>query len=998
MKTPLLFSVTFACFLHSATLHAQPLLWSKTTSHSYQDSAGLSKEVAPEKMLLSAISLTQMANALSAAPLERIDGKYVKGAPFSFLLPDGTMLPTAVVESPIWEAKHAAQFKNIKTYSLSDPTGKASRGRITVTPEGVSGILFSDSGDVYINPVVNKEPGAHALYFTKDASVSMPLCGIKAGADETRSQNSEEDAPVSDCGKRTYRFAIAATAEYTAWAGGQANALTYITVSINNVNAIYERDLNIKFNIIAPNSILFTNANTDPYPGGDVYLDDAATNANQAAMDNILGSANYDVGMVFNNGWNRGYVPYPFGFVCNSAAKAKGAAGTNTGQGLNPTAGPQGLTFDFTIIHEMGHLFGAPHSYASNTGFCSGFSTASSAFEPGSGSTIMGYAGYPTCNSYTHYGDTYFHAGTIAQIKAYVNGAGNCVQPTASANTAPVISLPAESYTIPISTPFTLSATAADVDKDNLIYTWEQMDVGFLTPSPPAATNTEGPNFRSFAPTPAGNVRNFPRMQDIAAAVPTPYEVLPGVSRTMHFRLTARDQSPLGGCTSAADVAVNFSAGAGPFKITSQPSAITWTTGASQTVTWDVASTNIAPINCDLVDILFSTDGGLTYPYLLLGNTANDGSQTITVPNLSTSVGRIKVQAVNNIFFNINAGNITISTSCAADGSTILPVDSVAAPAGSASLNLALSPQYGTVFTPSGTITAANPSTFLTIYNTSISTCASYGFNGSYKYNIHSFTVVTPGTYTFTPSTYGLVYNLYRESFNPSFSCNNFIASNCVTGLTPTTINPNVSAYLLPGKYVLAAGTFSATFPALPHNYSVAVTGGSIYTNPPNPGGTFSYFYVAVDRATNLIKSITATANLSNSTTFPGGTSYSVYGLSYSNASPSINDFVGTNFSSFSNTLITNATYCGNLSKNFVKATALAVYTFTGNGNWDIAANWLNNNIPPSPLPTNSAIIINPAGDGECILNVPVTISQGGQISVEAGKKFRVLGNLKIGE
>jgi hypothetical protein len=994
MKTSLPIYVALVCLLSFAELQAQPLLWSKTDNSTYNQYSASAKAALPEKLLLSTINLAQLTASLSAAPLERADGRRVKGIPFSFMLPDGTIMPTSVVESPLWEAKYAAQFTNIKTYMLSDPAGKTTRGRITLTPEGISGILFADNGDVCISPANTGAAGTHLLYFSKDGGASVALCGITSGATVPPVLN---DAPLGDCGRRTYRLAVAATAEYTAWAGSQASALTYITISINNVNALYERDLNIRFNIVSPNSILFTNAATDPYPGGDVYLDDAATNANQTALDNIIGSDNYDVGMVFNFGWNRGYVPVPFGFVCKPGLKGKGAAGVNSGQGLNPVAGPQGLAFDFTVAHEMGHLFGAPHSYASNAGFCTGFSTASSAFEPGSGSTLMGYAGYPTCNTYTQYGESYFHAGTIAQIKAYMAGAGSCAQHTTSENTAPVITLPASAYNVPVATPFALSSTATDAEKDNLIFTWEQMDVGFLTASPPAATNTAGPNFRSYAPTPAGNTRTFPRLQDIAAGISPPYEVLPSVARTMHFRLTARDQSMLGGCTSAADVAVSFS-GSAPFKVTSQSSAITWATSGSQTITWDVAGTNASPINCTAVDILFSTDGGLTYPYMLASNTSNDGTETITVPNLSTTVGRVRVQAANNIFFNINAGNITIVSSCAAEGATFNPADSIAAPAGSAALNLALTPQYGTTFTPAGTITSANPSTFLTLFNDNINTCASYGFNGSYKYGVHAFTVVSPANYTFTPSTYGLIYNLYRGSFNPAFSCNNFIASNGVTGTAPTTIKPSVSAYLLPGSYILVAGTFSPTFPALPHNYNVAVTGGSIYTNPPNPGAAFSYLYVVVDRATNLIKSISATANLSSSATFPGGASYVVYGLSYTNASPSLSSFVGTNFNTLASALLTNGTYCGNLSKNSAKVTVLSVYTFTGSGNWDVAANWVNNSIPPSPLPQYSAIVISPAGSGECVLNVPMTISEGGQLKVEAGKKFRVLGNLKIGE
>jgi len=821
----------------------------------------------------------------------------------------------------------------------------------------------------------------------------MLPCG-KYGEDVT--VNGVQQTTAGDGKRRTYRLAVAATAEYTAWAGSQANALTYITISINNTIAVYDRDLAIRFTIVAPNSILFTNAATDPYPGGDVYLDDAATDANQITLDNIIGTANYDVGIVFNNGWNRGYVPAPFGFVCNATKKGKGAAGTNNGTGLNPTTGPQGQSFDFTVIHELGHHFGAPHSYASNVGTCAGFSTASSAFEPGSGSSVMGYAGYPNCNTYTQYGESYFHAGTIAQIQAYVTGAGNCITGVVTGNTPPVVSVPLASYNVPISTPFTLTGSGSDADGNTLLYNWEEMDVNLLTPNPPAATNTSGPNFRSYAPVTNGNTRTFPRIYELAAGTPTPYEVLPSITRTMNFRLTARDQSSLGGATSEANVALNFKNTAGPFIVTSQTVNVTWAANSAQTITWNVANTTTSPISCSAVDILFSTDGGITYPYTLVSNTANDGSEIITAPNIPTQSGRIKIQAVSNVFFNINSGKITITSTCLADGATFTPADSIVAGAGTSSLTLALSPQYGTAFTPIGTITSANPTSILTMYNTSLLTCANYGFNASTKYAVHSFVVTTPGTYTFTP-TFGCVYNLYYESFIPAFPCYNFITSNTTTGVNPTTIGPNVAATLVPGRrYMLVVETYSPTFPPLPHTYTVTVTGGSLYSNPPNPGGAYSYLYVIVENASNLIKSIASSADLSNSANYPGNTSYTVYGLSYANASPSLNGFIGTDINTLKNTLLSNASYCGNLSRNNTNVKVIFEYSFTGNGNWDNSANWRNNLIPPSTLPANAEIVINPAGSGECVLNIPLIIPADAKLTVVSGKKFTISGNLII--
>lgn len=993
-KVLLLYPLFYFLFIFD-NIFAQEQLWSKVVFPLPNALEHSNKIVTAGKSLLSKIDVSVLKSILNTAPLEH-SAEGVAGIPFALLLPDESTLTTLISASPIWEKKYAGQFNEVKTFQLTDPNGKVDRGRITLTSEGISGILFTDRGDVYISPVTEMGSGMHHSYFTNDALREKVTCAAGNEGNGFEAINDIATQSAADCGSRTYRLAVATTAEYTQWAGSQANALTYITISINNVTAIYSRDLNIRFSIVAPNSILFTNSATDPYPGGDVYLDDAATNANQIALDNIIGSTNYDLGIVFNKGWNRGYVPYPVGTVCNASRKGKSAAGILNGSGLNPTPGPQGLSFDFTVIHEMGHQFGAPHSYASKTGLCTNYGTASSAYEPGSGSTIMGYAGYTDCNTYTQYGEFYFHAGSIIDIRNYLNGGGNCVLPEGTGNSAPFISIPANTYNVPVSTPFTLSGTGTDNEGDNIIYNWEQINTGFQTTLPPAPTNTGGPNFRSYAPSTAGNVRDFPRLIDLVNATPTPWEVLPSVARTMNFRLTARDRNPKGGCTAESDVAVNFKNTAGPFTVTSQPSAITWAAYSSQTISWNVASTNLSPINCTQVDILFSTDGGLTYPYTLVSNTSNDGSENITTPNLATTTGRIKVQPVNNIFFNINAANISITASCAADGATITPTDTIAAPAGNASLNLTLSPQYGIGLTPSGTINNSNPISFLTMYNNSINLCASYGFYGSSKYNIHPFVVTTPGTYTFTRNVHGLVYNIYREAFYPGTPCLNFIASNTVTGQSPTTINAFVSAYLLPGRYELVAGTFSATFPVLPFTYSLTVTGGTIYTNPPNPGAAFSYWYVVVDKTTNLIKSISSAADLSNTITFPGGNKYAVYGLSYAITSPSLNSFIGDNFASLKQALLTNASYCGNLSKNAVNVSALSLYTFTGNGNWNNPANWSNNSIPPSPLPPLSAIYINPANGGDCILNVPMSIPQGGQLKVEPGKKFKIMGNLTI--
>src|SRR5213078_456924 len=104
----------------------------------------------------------------------------------------------------------------------------------------------------------------------------------------------------------------------------------------------------------------------------------------------------------------------------------------------------------------------------------------------------------------------------------------------------------------------------------------------------------------------------------------------------------------------------------GPCRVNTQSSPVSLTADGVTTFTvgWDVSGTTGGSINCATVDILFSTDGGYTYPTTLISNTPNDGSQSIVIPNLPTSAGRVKVQAHSNIFFDINDANITIASAC----------------------------------------------------------------------------------------------------------------------------------------------------------------------------------------------------------------------------------------------------------------------------------------------------------------------------------------------
>ncbi len=901
--------------------------WTGVGTETIQSYTNKNKDLVPLHFQLFKMDALQVAQVQRQASSAVISKQSVQQAvKFDLPLPDGKTLSTAMFEAAVLSEELQQAHPDIKTYQLVDPQTNNTAARLTITPAGVSGIIFTEQGTAYISPVGSLYPDVHMIYYTKDVNAGLP---VTCGALSSVASMQPMSALAGDCQRRTYRLAVAATGEYTTWAGGQANALGYITTTVNNISAIYERDVNVRLTLVTNNSILYTDATLDPY-NTVASVDASILTANQTALTTNITSANYDVGIVFNNGWNGGRAS--LGVVCNNSAKGQAGAGLDFGTGANPTPGPQGPIFDQTAAHEIAHQFSATHTHAATNGSCGPpNSSAATAYEPGGGSTIMAYAGVCTGNFYQNYSDLYFHAGNIAQMQSFILGSALCASPVTTGNNAPIISVPAAAYTIPVSTPFTLSSTGTDADGNTLTYTWEQIDGGFTTTVTPQPSNTSGPNFRSYPPA-ASSSRTFPPLANIVANTLTPYEVLPSVTRTMNFRVTLRDNAPGGSCTAEGNVAVSTNAAAGPFTVTSQASATSLVANGvnTTTITWNVANTNLTPVNCSAVDILFSTDGGITFPYTLVANTANDGTQTITVPNLVTYAGRIKIQARNNIFFNVNAADITITSACAAEGTTFTPGTSVSGTAGSAALDLSLSPLYGSIVAPSGQVVTTDPLSSLAVNNVTPGNCIN--FNGNpFKYKTFKFTVNVQGTYTInrTSSPNGLIMNLYSSDFNPASPCANFMASNG-TYNGSVSIGLGFSATLTPGKYyTLAIGTFDATLPTLPANFTISASGppgGNMYSGPASPGAGFNYTYVIVNNSTGIIRAIDAGSDLSNSSTYPAGT-YTIYGLSYSNSvTPAIlNSYVGGAFSTLNNDLLNNpATLCGNLSKNTIAASVNA--------------------------------------------------------------------------
>jgi subtilisin-like proprotein convertase family protein len=451
---------------------------------------------------------------------------------------------------------------------------------------------------------------------------------------------------------RTFRVAIGASAEFTTASGGPEAALAAIVSLVNQLNGIYERELGCRLVLVANQAgIIYQDALTDPYSADNPP---AMLVQNQNALDAIIGAGNYDVGHALTATES----PASFGGTSNlavlcSASKARGVSVMRASPDL--AADPLNL---FILAHELGHQFGAEHTFNGDaTSNCSLNRAAASAFEPGSGSTIMSYAGFCGPDNLAPIPDFYFHARSFEQIQAHA-ATRVCPVITTSTNTPPTLWVGPD-ITIPSRTPFMLTANVADADGDPILVRWEQFDLG----PPRSLTESDdglGPIMRS-RPATLNNSRVFPALDAWLNSAPTPGELLPSVARTLRFHATAIDNRIAGSERTVAPLNVAVVASAGPFLVNSPAGGELWS--GVRTILWNPALTDVAPINATTVRILLSLDGGLTFPHVLAANTANDGQEAIILPNVSTSRARVLIQPVGQAFFAVTAADFSIHPS-----------------------------------------------------------------------------------------------------------------------------------------------------------------------------------------------------------------------------------------------------------------------------------------------------------------------------------------------
>lgn len=602
------------------------------------------------------LDINGLKNALAQAP-KRLAAGEKSEVIVSFPNAEGKMENFKIRENPNFDPQLAAKYPDIKSYVGEGLENPDSTVYFSVSPLGLSSMeIYGDKSAVFIEPYT-KDLSAYIVYKKSDKKddlnkfectvLDVAQKGAAASTDMTARPNAD------DAKLRTFRLALSCTGEYTAYFGGtKANALAAMNNTMTRVNGVFEKDFSARMVLISNNdAVIYTSASSDPYSAASQM-----SNWNsqlQSTLTSVIGEANYDIGHLFGasgGGGNAGCI----GCVCTNGSKGSGY--TSPADGI-----PSGDNFDIDYVaHEMGHQFGGNHTFSmSNEG-------TGANMEPGSGSTIMGYAGITSQDIQPH-SDAFFHAISIQQITNNIK-AKTCPVSTNTGNSIPTANAGSD-YTIPKGTPFMLTGTGTDANGDSLTYIWEQMDNASSSQtgasSAASATKSSGPTFRSFTPT-ALPVRYFPRMASVLAGATTTagseitVEALSSVARTYNFRFTVRDNRAGGSGNNSDDAVITVNGTAGPFSVSSQNSATTYTGGTSQTVTWNVAGTTSNGVNAANVDILWSTDSGNTWTTLLAG-TPNDGSQAVTIPNSSTTTGRIMVKGSNHIFFDVNNANITVN-------------------------------------------------------------------------------------------------------------------------------------------------------------------------------------------------------------------------------------------------------------------------------------------------------------------------------------------------
>ena len=649
--------LVFSIFGFAGIVNSQSTVFWQARPLTSEGSEG--RHIVPERAKSYQLDTAAMRSFLSQADRGTVLDLASASSTLELPLPNGEFITCVFLETPLMHAELGERYPYIRTYSGLDVRDSRVRVKFDQTPAGFHAMITGlPEGDAFIDPVSLGNSIQHQVYWKSDLHPAQEGSTLTCTYDEVNDVPHEmarsvqwmdqaESSRAGDCQFRTYRLALACTGEYANFFGATGNnkaaAIAAMSTTLNRVNGIYERDAALTMVLVANNDqLIFTNPASDGYTNND---GGTMLGQNQTKCDALIGSSNYDIGHVFSTGGGGvAYINSP----C-TGFKAGGVTGRSA---------PVGDPFDIDYVaHEMGHQYGGNHTQNNS---CNRAGQA--AVEVGSGITIMGYAGV-CAPDVANNSIAMFGGYSLQEMHANITqgNSSGCPQTVALINAPPTVSA-GPARTIPRNTPFVLTAMASDPNTGNVLsYSWEQMDSQPST-QPPVASSNKGPNFRPWLPS-SNPQRWFPKLSTVlSGTTPSPdWEVLADVSRTYKFRITVRDNAPGGGCNAQDDVTITVNGTSGPFVVTQPNTAVTWTSGSTRTITWDVAGTASAPVSCSMVDVLLSIDGGNSWPYMLASAAPNSGSASIILPAVATASARVMVRANGNIFYDVSDQNFTIT-------------------------------------------------------------------------------------------------------------------------------------------------------------------------------------------------------------------------------------------------------------------------------------------------------------------------------------------------
>ncbi len=603
--------------------------------------------LADEQSILFNSSTIFLKELLWQAPRHQIG---YAGLSFSLPLSATEILDVEIFEDAILSPEIAKQYPDMRSFRVQEQNSQRLIGRIDFNAAGFHAMFTHQGQTLFIEPAT--DTNSYTLYSSSTNSAPFSCQTLESAPKDplqsTIDYSTQLMAKRFGSQLRVYRLALSADSAYFDRLGG--NAYPSMVTATSQVNLIFERDLGIRLNLVSDSSLIAQSSSSTL--NGDLI---DLLNKNTAWIQKRQPNLQYDIGHVLSA---QGGGIATFEGACSNA-KAQGATGFGN---LNPN--DNRFYIDY-LAHELAHQLGASHSFnaaSNNTGSAcdSNNRYAPSAFEPGSGSTIMSYAGLCQDQNLLQQSDHYFHGHSIEQIRNFVKSKPSCGIARASIDFTPPIANAGPNYTIPANTPFVLQGSATDIDGDNnFTYTWEQMDLGPATAHKAAMhkDNGQGPIIRSRPPS-NESFRIVPPLNAILQDNLALYdgERLASTNRQLNFKLTVRSGSH---GVDQDDMRIQVLAGASPFAVTSiiaNPQ-----TGFTVTpITWQVADTHLPPISCGFVDIALSRDGGQNFDTLLDG-VKNNGHANVVLPNTTISQTRLRVKCSNNIFFTISHPSFAIS-------------------------------------------------------------------------------------------------------------------------------------------------------------------------------------------------------------------------------------------------------------------------------------------------------------------------------------------------